>query len=98
LAALIDSGADTTQVPDAIAEELGLARISDTILIGPFGEEAPALVYVAETIVVAGVTFEYVEVVGAPSDDVLIGRNVLGQVLTTLHGPRREFELVRPDP
>lgn len=93
--AFVDTGADVTQVPEDLAQQLDLQPIGETTLIGPSDDETPATVYVAN-LDLGPLTFEFIEVVGGPTDDVLIGRNVLAQVVATFHGPGQHFDLVRP--
>lgn len=96
IAAFVDTGADVTQIPLALAEELGLQRISDDALLrGVTDEEVEVSVFVAN-LQLGALHFPYIEVVAPNTDDVLIGRNILAQLIATFDGPSREFTLEEP--
>jgi predicted aspartyl protease len=95
--AFVDTGADTTQIPRAMAEQLGLQMITDdAILRGATGDEADVGIFVAN-LQLGDLHFPYIEVVGAPdADDVLIGREILARLVSTFDGPRQQFALDDP--
>jgi predicted aspartyl protease len=88
---LVDTGADITVVPDAVARELRLPAVSQIAVRGIAGAIRSARVYAAE--VEAGGGRSLVEVVGM-GEEALIGRDLLNRWTVTLHGPRRVMDVV----
>lgn len=83
--ALIDSGADVSVVPSAVADVLDLPVVATTKVGGIVGEvEAP--VHAVE-LTISDTTL-LVRVVGL-GDEVLVGRDVLARFVVTLDGLRR---------
>lgn len=88
---LVDSGADLTVVPQALARGLRLPEVSHVSVRGIGGILRRARVYAAE--IEAAGTRTVVEVLGF-GDEAIIGRDVLNRWITTLRGPQRVLEVV----
>lgn len=93
LPALIDSGADLTVIPAAVAGQLGLMT-TDHVTVRAGGTTSSAGVCAAQ-IELEGVA-EIVEVL-AWQREALLGRNLLQQVVATLDGPAAEATIVRSE-
>lgn len=90
LRALVDTGADTTVVPEDVARGLRLPVVSFARVRGIGPAAIDASVYSAQ-IEAAGVSL-LVDVLGL-GRETLIGRNVLNEWTITLHGPQRVLEI-----
>lgn len=90
LAGLVDTGADLSEVPAAIARQLGLPPVSEVAIRGVGGVMRMATVYAVliETDWASLLT----EVVGL-GREALIGRDLLNRWGLTLHGPNRLMEV-----
>ncbi|MBE3597604.1 MAG: retroviral-like aspartic protease family protein [Limnochordaceae bacterium] len=90
LAALIDSGADVTVIPTAVAGAMGLPPIGALKVSGVAGIVRRAIVYAAE-VEINGLR-RTVEVVGL-GQEALLGRNFINQCVLTLDGPELQAEV-----
>jgi len=95
VAAFVDTGADMTQIPLRLADELGLQRIGDVAIRGANDYEVDADTYVVN-LRLGSLEFQYIEVAAPDVDDVLIGRDLLATLLAMFDGPGQQFELTRP--
>lgn len=95
LLALVDSGADGSQIPDVTAQALGLQQIDTQTVIDANGNSQDRPVYVVNA-EFEGFTFDFVEVVGSDYPIALVGRDVLNELITTLNGPASVVDFVRP--
>ncbi len=89
VAALIDSGADRTVVPAALAHSLDLPVIGtvrvETVVGGRMAHvHAVSMVLEGEAVDVRAV---------AAADELLIGRDLLARFVVTLDGPAAELEV-----
>ena len=89
VAALVDSGADITVLPEGLPQVLGLPQVSEVAVRGVAGT-ARVPVYAAE--LEAAGTRRIVEVV-AVGVEALLGRDVLNGWVVTLDGPARVLRL-----
>ncbi len=89
VAALVDSGADITVVPEGLVQVLGLPPVSEVMICGVAGT-ARVPVYAAELEAVG--TRRIVEVVVGV--DMLLGRDVLNRWVVTLDGPAKVLRVV----
>jgi predicted aspartyl protease len=98
LAALIDTGADGTLVPESYLQNL-IAYKSHTVLIhSHWGETRPVAVYVVD-VEVAGHNLPAVEVVADDRGaDILLGRNILNRLILLLDGPRNLTDVLTRRP
>lgn len=81
---LVDTGADCTVVPVAIARLLGLVRVDRIGLTGVGGASIMAPVHAASVTVLG---LRVLARVVAFGDEAILGRDVLNQVVLTLDGP-----------
>jgi predicted aspartyl protease len=95
--ALVDTGADGTQIPNPTAEGLELEQIDTIWTRDAHNRTRESPVYYAH-LEFAGFEFPAVLVVGEDYPIALIGRDVLNELITTLNGPARAFEFARPIP
>lgn len=93
--ALIDSGADGSQIPEVTAQQLGLRQVDTIDVHDANGNVQERPVYIAN-LTFADQVFNFVEVVGSDYPVALVGRDVLNELVTTLNGPGRVFDFVRP--
>lgn len=92
LPTLLDSGADITAVPAAVADRLGLVKFSDVLLAGYAGPAVLADSYVVNlTLHEFGIAA--VEVVLTNESYVILGRDILNQFHITLDGPHLRLEI-----
>jgi hypothetical protein len=89
VAALVDSGADITVLPEGVPDALGLPQIGELTVRGVGGTRRVA-VYAAE--VEAAGWRRIVEVVAVGSE-ALLGRDVLNAWVVTLDGPRQALRV-----
>lgn len=90
LPALVDTGADVSVVPEAVAQSLGLPIIGQLHIRGVGGQAQAANVHAA-TVECAGVT-ALCEVVGF-GDEALLGRDLLNRWTMVLDGLHQVLEL-----
>lgn len=90
LAALVDTGADLSALPDAVARQLRLPPVDQITIRGVSGTLRRAVVYAAE--IDTGWMRTLVEVVGL-GDETLIGRDLLNRWNVTLRGPMGSMEI-----
>lgn len=85
LTAIIDTGADGTFLPITLLEQMGFPRIGwiNARGISGFSYRVPQY---AVDVVVGGVAFESVRVVGDTNGESIIGRNILNKLVMTLDG------------
>ncbi|MDR7555588.1 MAG: hypothetical protein QN157_08280 [Armatimonadota bacterium] len=89
VAALVDSGADVTVLPDGLPQALRLPQVGEVTVRGVAGT-ARVPVFAAEVEVAGG--RRIAEVVGV-GGEVLLGRDLLNQWVVTLDGPRRSLQV-----
>ncbi len=87
LTALIDSGSDGTLIPIDILEQVGARCVGDAQIRGILGDSRAVAVYLA-SLRIGPHTLPAVRVVAASEDaEIILGRNVLNQLVVTLNGP-----------
>jgi len=95
--AILDSGADQTQIPVRIALSLSLRKLRDKVIADANGKQQWQPVYAAN-IEFDGIMFDNIPVVGGPLSAIaLIGRDLLNQV-AVLDGPQLTFSLIPVQP
>jgi predicted aspartyl protease len=90
--AKLDTGADLSAIPQAVADELALLPVQ-TITAESFDGTRTTLDTYAVTIEIAQVRFRYIEVILIPEDHVLLGRDILNHFYAHLNGPALTFDL-----
>jgi len=87
LDAILDTGADGTLVPQRYLETIGARRVMETGLRSQWGERRVVYLYLV-TLRIGEIELPGTYVVGDDrSDEIVIGRNVLNQLLIRLDGP-----------
>ena len=92
--AQLDTGADLTAVPQAIVEPLALPDAGDLLVAWYDGSLARVPMYYLN-LTVAEYTLAPFRVVAISGEQALLGRDVLNQFYTHLHGPDLTFDLAR---
>jgi predicted aspartyl protease len=95
LPSLIDSGADITAVPTAVADRLRLVKFSDVVLAGYVGPKVLAESY-GVNLTLHDFDLTAVEVVLTDASYVILGSEILNQLHITLDGPQLRLEIQRP--
>ncbi len=94
LPALIDTGADTTLIPLASLQRLGLRPFSTGFLRSQWGERHPVELYLLD-IQVADQTLPDIEAVSdGAGRELILGRNVLNKLLLFLDGPSQMTDVL----
>lgn len=93
--ALIDTGADQTQIPIWDARALGLDQIDVMDITGADGSTRPKPVYPVD-LEFEGIRFLAASVVADEYPLALVGRDLLNELNTSLQGPARIFTTARP--
>lgn len=91
----LDTGADTTVIPERLVDRLGLTPKGIVHVRGFDGSASRRYVYYI-VLVIEGVTLPAVRCVATARDDVLLGRNVLNRFVMTLNGPSETFTVSAP--
>lgn len=95
-AALIDSGADVTMVPETTLEQIGAWTGETAFIRSQFGELLPVRLYLV-SIQIENITLPGIYVVGhTTSDEIILGRDVLNKLVLLLDGPEQQTELLDP--
>jgi hypothetical protein len=92
---LIDTGADLSFVPSFLVSTLGMQKVSELDVSGILGPQQEQDTYIVR-LQFHGFTFESVEVALTNFGFCLIGRDVLGQLVTEMDGPAGTFRLTAP--
>ena len=83
---LIDSGSDATQVPLHILQMVGARDVDDRWVRDYYGIRRPATIYAVQ-LQIGSLVLYGMEVIGRErTDEVLVGRDVLNQLIVTLNG------------
>ena len=92
--ALLDTGADITVVPEAVVVSLGLTPFANIDIEGYDGlsQERPLYMIALQ---VVDVKLAQLPVIAYQGAYALLGRDVLNQFYTHLHGPDLTFDLAR---
>ena len=91
--ALVDSGADGTLVPVDLLEQIGAVSIATGRLIWLWQESQPVNIDIVE-VEIGPYIFPSVHVAGVPAgSDLILGRNLLNQMVLTLDGPAEVTEI-----
>lgn len=90
--AKLDTGADLTAIPEAVADDLELLA-ARTILAEAYDGTRSSLRTYLIILEVAQARFRHLEVILAPETYVLLGRDVLNHFYTHLNGPDFTFDL-----
>lgn len=98
LPAKVDTGADMTVIPRRLAAELGLTPFSRVLVQGFRGQPEATRTYPAD-VNVNGYAVEFVELIlNETKDELLLGRDVLNELVLVLNGPASIVEVVQNRP
>jgi hypothetical protein len=92
LFAKIDTAADQTLIPESIVDILNLDP-QGLAIAEPVASSPRVYVTYACDIIVAGRQFIDLEAAAVPIDYILLGRDVLNQLIVTLDGPQLHFTI-----
>lgn len=90
--AQLDTGADMTVISDAVVDELQLVPEYSMLVGGYDGSTVERNCYLV-TLEVAGEILDSLEVIAAPLDLMILGRDVLNHFNITLNGRELTFEM-----
>jgi predicted aspartyl protease len=91
-AAIVDTGADATIVPDDIARRLKASPLNPAHLETQWGDVHPVTMYLLD-VQIGAVRLPSVVVAGDPeSDEIIRGRNVLNKLALLLDGPAQRTD------
>jgi predicted aspartyl protease len=92
--AFIDTGADGTIIPSAYLRQFDIEPDSQRYLRSQWGDRRTVDVYLMD-IVVNTIHLSPVEIVADElGNEIILGRNVLNQLIITLDGPDNVFEIL----
>ena len=91
--ALVDSGADGTLIPVNVLEEIGARLVGAARITSVLGESQLADIYLVSLRVGPALLGAVRVVAGAEGDEILLGRNVLNQLVVTLNGLASTVEI-----
>ena len=86
LTAIVDSGADATQIPLPILHQLQARQGLTGWLSGSAGGRYRVNLYKG-ALQIAAYRFIYADVVGTRQDEIIVGRDILNQFVVTLNAP-----------
>lgn len=89
---ILDTGADYTQVPEAVAQRLRLRPTGYRTFVNADGSQARSRLYVAD-VEVDGRNFPSLEVTGSQLRIALIGRDILNTLVSEFDGPSLDYSL-----
>lgn len=92
LPGLIDSGAEQTLIPNVTAQALGLQKISEVYVEDANGGSQERDVFVVD-LNFNGLAIASLPVAATDFPVILIGRDVLNDVVTELNGPGQTFSI-----
>lgn len=90
--AKIDSGADGSVIPSSLVEQLGLIPF-DTLLSMAFDGSVEKQISYLVDFTFADKQFHDLEVITAPLEYILVGRDVLNHLVTILNGPDQQLSI-----
>ena len=103
--ALIDTGGDFTTVPLTWLLQIDAPEVRWAYLRGLWSEQRPVILYLVD-LHFEGNTLPGVEVIGIDEDDIetdedreiVLGRNVLNQLILLLDGPNKQTDILKRRP
>lgn len=91
--ALIDSGADGTLVPVNLLEEIGARQVGTARIRSVLGDSQVADIFLASLRVGPHRLGAVRVIAGSEGDEIILGRNVLNQLVVTLNGLASTVEI-----
>jgi predicted aspartyl protease len=95
VSAKIDTGADITVVPKELVKQLGLPPRGVIYAKGAFDTQAKAQPTFFITLSINDVFSFEVEVLSSERNNLLVGRDVLNQIILQANGPAKFFEITK---
>jgi len=89
---ILDTGADYTQVPEAIAHDLNLRPTGHRTFMNADGSKRTSRLYVAD-VEFEGRSYPLLEVTATPLHIALIGRDILNGLVAEFDGPALNYSL-----
>jgi predicted aspartyl protease len=89
---IIDTGADCTQVPESVAQQLRLRPTGYQTFTNADNRATQSRLYVAD-VEFDGRTFSSTEVTGSSLPVALIGRDILNTLVAEFDGPGKAYSL-----
>jgi len=89
---ILDTGADYTQIPEAIAQALSLRPTGHRTFINADNSTTTSRVYLAD-VELDGRNFPMLEVTGSQLPVALIGRDILNTLVAEFDGPSLNYSL-----
>ncbi len=93
LVALVDSGADATMIPLPILKQVGGRYVSQARLRGITGDSQFIELYLVNLELGAGAIYA-IEAIATIDDEMILGRDVLNQLVVTLRGTAEVVEIL----
>jgi hypothetical protein len=90
--AKFDTGADQTVIPEDLAADLSLSIQGQTPAAGFDNITQLYFAYLID-LIIAGRNFVDLQVIATSNDHILLGRDVLNDLLITLDGPQLQFAI-----
>jgi predicted aspartyl protease len=91
--ALVDSGADGTLVPVDLLDEIGARLVGAARIKGILGDSQVADIYLVSLRIGPHLLSTLRVVAAAEGDEIILGRNVLNQLVVTLNGLASAVEI-----
>lgn len=91
--ALVDSGADGTLVPVDLLEEIGARQVGTARIRSILGDSQVADIFFVSLQVGPHLLGAVRVIAGAEGDEIILGRNVLNQLVVTLNGLASTVEI-----
>jgi predicted aspartyl protease len=91
----LDTGADITVIPPSLVNDLQLIPEMPIVMTSYDGIETRRVAYFVD-LEIAGRKLESIEVVAAPRNNILLGRDILNHFSITLNGKDLTFEMRDP--
>jgi len=91
--AVVDSGADGTLVPVNLLEEIGARQVGTARIRGILGESQVADIFLVSLRIGPHLLGAVRAIAGAEGDEIILGRNVLNQLVVTLNGLASTVEI-----
>jgi predicted aspartyl protease len=89
---ILDTGADRTQIPEALAQDLRLRPTGDLPVTSANNTKSISRLYVVD-VEFDGRSFPTIEVIASQLPIALVGRDILNTLVAEFDGPAREYSL-----
>lgn len=93
VAAIVDTGADGTLVPQSLIDELRAPFVDNVRVRSHWGEWRNMQLFTVD-IGIGSLRFPAVEVAGDQGQEIVLGRNILSQLRLLLDGPAGQMDIL----